>query len=141
MNDRLQRIENELVEELERVDGDLAEVEQRRGSLLADRARVAASLAELRGKPNTAKPSGMPAAKRGKSRQPCATKAEVAALVSRVIAQNGPCTEKDLIDLVEDLLKEAGKSLSGFKLRYEGVRREMLNPTADGRLTLAGSAS
>jgi hypothetical protein len=57
--------------------------------------------------------------------------------VTRELQQNGPCSEEDLIDLVEDALKEAGKSRSGFKLRYQGVRRELLTATGDGRLTLA----
>ena len=133
MNDRLKRIEEEIAEELERTEATLDEVESRRVTILGERDKLAAILANLRGQPAT--PKATP--KRGQPRQPCATKDEVAALVTRVLQQNGPCSEEDLIDLVEDALKVEGKSRSGFKLRYQGVRRELLTATSDGRLTLA----
>jgi hypothetical protein len=136
MNERLKRIEEELADELTRVEASLAEFEGRRETLLAERDRVAATLAGLRG----ASAPTTPSAKRGVNRQPCVTKAEVAELVTRVLQQNGPCAEEDLIDLVEDALKAAGRSRSGFKLRYQGVRRELLTTTDDGRLALAGAS-
>ncbi len=137
MNDRLKRIEEEIAEELSRAEATLGELDARRTVLLAERDKLATILANLQGQPASAKPSS----KRGQPRQPCATKDEVAGLVTRVLEQNGPCAEEDLIDLVEDALKDAGKSRSGFKLRYQGVRRELLTATSDGRLTLAGATS
>lgn len=137
MNDRLKRIEEEIAEELSHAEATLGELDARRANVLAERDKLAAILANLQGQPAAAKPSS----KRGQPRQPCATKDEVAGLVTRVLEQNGPCAEEDLIDLVEDALKEAGKSRSGFKLRYQGVRRELLTATSDGRLTLAGATS
>lgn len=134
MNERLQRIEEELADELRLADTALGELETRRVALVSQRDKLAATLAKLRGEAATAKSP----IKRGQPRQPCATKDEVAELVTRVLRENGPCSEEDLIDLVEDSLKAAGKSRSGFKLRYQGVRRELLTTTSDGLLTLVG---
>ncbi|TWU00488.1 hypothetical protein Pla108_14390 [Botrimarina colliarenosi] len=130
MNERLKRIDEELAAELSQIEGSLTEIDTRRSGLLADRERITASLTALRaGQVSVTKA-------RGRSHKPCATKADVAQAVQSLIEQNGPCPEDDLIGLVEDRLREAGKSLSGFKLRYQGVREALLVETTGGRLGL-----
>ncbi|MCA8998765.1 MAG: hypothetical protein KDA80_17330 [Planctomycetaceae bacterium] len=129
MDAPLQDIERVLRDQL----SPLEEEASRLRTLLADvedqSARLTAALAAL-----TAGHSKSRTAKRGK---PCATKQEVATILVGLLEDNGSLTVDDLEGLAKDKLSnQLGKSLSGFRLRYQEALADPRFAVSEGRCQL-----
>lgn len=124
---------DEIVTELRSQLAPIEEEETRLRSALTElkghRKKLEAALNVLGGGPQKAKPP-----KRGKT---CATKQEVVAIMAELLRANGPMETADLEGLAKDRLSEAGRSLSGFRLRFsEAIRESDFQVDEGGHVTL-----
>lgn len=124
MDAPIAEIERVLREQLTPLDAEAGRLKGQLASVEEQSARLRAALEALGGGPPKAKPP-----KRGR---PCAKKAEVLEIVTKLVRENGVVPVDDLEGLAKETVSsELGRSLSGFGLRF----RESL---ADPRFAVDG---
>ena len=124
---RLEEVRQQLSDELDQREAESQQLKAQLDAVEADRKAIAAALAAL-------------GRKRGAATKPSARKTQVVAILRELLEANGPIEKADLKALVGERLTAAGKSLSGFGLRFgEAMKDPQFESMPSGRIALAGT--